>query len=114
MIIHEKKGVQPIASSLSFKCDQCGFEEASDKGLKQHNRMKNRISQVDGNNSESNDYKSLSEENSDIYKDCFKRFDSYKTDAIDEDFFKASSTIVECPSCAKYSKQLKNVTSTYS
>ena len=66
--------------------------------------MKHRISQVDGNNSESNDCNSLSEENSDIYKDCFKRFDSYKTDAIDEDFFKASSTIVECPSCDKIFK----------
>ena len=67
--------------------------------------MKHRISQVDGNDSESDDYcNSLSEKNSDIDKDCFKRFDSDKTDAIDEDFFKACSTIVECHSCDKIFK----------
>ena len=51
----ENEDVHPIISSLSFKCDQCGFKGASDKGIKQHNRTKHRISQVDGNNSESDD-----------------------------------------------------------
>ena len=33
---------------LSFKCDQCEYTNATEKGLSQHKRMKHRISQVDG------------------------------------------------------------------
>ena len=36
-------------SNLAFKCDQCTYTNATDKGLSQHIRMKHRISQVDGN-----------------------------------------------------------------
>ena len=32
-----------------FKCDQCAYTNATEKGLSQHIRMKHRISQVDGN-----------------------------------------------------------------
>ena len=47
--------------------------------------MKHRISQAYGNNSECVDCISLSKENSEIDKDCFKRFDSDKTDSIEEE-----------------------------
>ena len=33
----------------TFKCDQCAYTNATEKGLSQHIRMKHRISQVDGN-----------------------------------------------------------------
>ena len=33
---------------LSFKCDQCEYTNATEKGLGQHKRMKHRISQIDG------------------------------------------------------------------
>ena len=32
----------------TFKCDQCVYTNLTEKGLKQHTRMKHRISQVDG------------------------------------------------------------------
>ena len=35
-------------SSLQFKCDQCDYMNISEKGLRQHIRMKHRISQLDG------------------------------------------------------------------
>ena len=35
-------------SGVQFKCDQCDYESASDKGVRQHTRMKHRISQLDG------------------------------------------------------------------
>ena len=63
---------------------------------------------MDGNNHESDDCNSLSEENSEIDKECFKRFGSVKADAIDEDFLKACrhwrSASVECNSCDKIFK----------
>ena len=36
------------ASGIQFKCDQCSYETASDKGVRQYIRMKHRISQLDG------------------------------------------------------------------
>ena len=36
------------ASYLCFKCDQCNYTNATEKGLSQHKRMKHRISQMDG------------------------------------------------------------------
>ena len=33
---------------LRFKCDQCDYDSISEKGLRQHVRMKHRISQEDG------------------------------------------------------------------
>ena len=33
---------------LNFKCDQCDYNSISEKGLRQHVRMKHRISQIDG------------------------------------------------------------------
>ena len=91
-------------SRSSFKCDQCGYEGGSDKRLKQHDRIRHKISKVDGSNNESDDGTFLSEQMSEIDQDCFKSFDSDKTDPIDEDFFKSCSIIVECPSCDKIFK----------
>ena len=36
-------------TSLTFKCDQCAYTNPTEKGLRQHTRMKHRISQLDGN-----------------------------------------------------------------
>ena len=36
-------------SCLNFKCDQCDYTNATERGLSQHQRMKHRISQLDGN-----------------------------------------------------------------
>ena len=33
---------------IGFECEQCGYTSISDKELKQHIRMKHRISQIDG------------------------------------------------------------------
>ena len=33
---------------LLFKCDQCEYTNAMEKGLRQHKRMKHRISKIDG------------------------------------------------------------------
>ena len=35
-------------SSLVFECDQCSYTNESENGLKQHQRMKHKISQIDG------------------------------------------------------------------
>jgi hypothetical protein len=35
-------------STISFKCDQCNFVSASEKGVKMHTRLKPRNSQLDG------------------------------------------------------------------
>ena len=88
----ENEDVYLITYSLSFKCDQCSFEGVSEKRLKQHNRMKHRISQMDKSNSD--DCNCLTEENSETDKISFKKVNSNKTDAIDEDFFKDCYTIV--------------------
>ena len=47
---HESSNVAetPVLSTLPFKCDQCEFVGASEKGVKQHTRLKHRISQLDG------------------------------------------------------------------
>ena len=37
-------------SSQKFKCDQCDYSNISEKSLRQHTKMKHRISQVDGMN----------------------------------------------------------------
>ena len=37
-----------VASCIQFKCDQGSYESASDKGVRQHIRMKHKISQLDG------------------------------------------------------------------
>ena len=39
-------------TSPDFKCDQCDYSNISEKGLRQHKRMKHRISQLDGMNDE--------------------------------------------------------------
>ena len=59
----ETQDSEPISSNLSFQRDQCDFTGASDKGLKQHTRMKHRISQVNGNDSDSDDCSELIERN---------------------------------------------------
>ena len=51
--------IQQRPPLLSFKCDQYDFVGASDKGLKQHTRMKHQISQVDGNDSDLEECNSL-------------------------------------------------------
>ena len=40
-----EKSIRPL---ISFKCDQCDFLGVSEKGVKQHKRIKHRISQLDG------------------------------------------------------------------
>ena len=47
---HTVKAAEKTVLTLSFKCDQSSFEGASEKGLKQHTRLKHRISQLDGHN----------------------------------------------------------------
>ena len=39
-------------TSPDLKCDQCDYGNTSEKGIRQHTRMKHRISQVDGMNDE--------------------------------------------------------------
>ena len=38
--------LQQESTTLAFKCEQCEYASSSDRGLKQHARMKHRISQV--------------------------------------------------------------------
>ena len=45
-----EKTVTVQCSSLGFECDQCSYTNESDKGLKQHQRMKHKIYQTDGAN----------------------------------------------------------------
>ena len=35
---------------LQYKCDECSYENISEKGLKQHKKMKHKITQTDGAN----------------------------------------------------------------
>ena len=42
------KTAENTTLTLVFKCDQCNYEGASEKGVKQHSRLKHRISQLDG------------------------------------------------------------------
>ena len=79
--------VQQSPPLLSFKCDQCDFVGASDKGLKQHTRMKHQISQVDGNDSDLEDR----DINDLIDTECMQRFEQ----------------ITECASCSKIFKTAK-------
>ena len=65
---HKKVEHQNVEPFLSFQCHQCSFNGASYKGLKQHTRIKHRIFQLDGNNSESDEYENKSEE---IDLECF-------------------------------------------
>ena len=51
--------VEPVQVTVSFQCDQCEFNGVSDKGLKQHTRMKYKVTQVDGNTTESEDEDSI-------------------------------------------------------
>ena len=37
-----------VSSNVRFECDECIYTNDSEKGLKQHKRMKHRISQIDG------------------------------------------------------------------
>ena len=37
-----------VNSIIRFECDECRYTNDSEKGLKQHKRMKHRISQIDG------------------------------------------------------------------
>ena len=85
--------VQQCPAFLYFKCDQCDFVGASDKGLKQHTRMKHRISQVDGNDSDLEESNSLQDRdiNDLIDTECMKRFEQ----------------ITECASCSKIFKTAK-------
>ena len=39
---------QQESTKLALKCEQCDYTSTSEKGLRQHTRMKHRISQVDG------------------------------------------------------------------
>ena len=79
--------VQQSPPLLSFKCDQCDFVGASDKGLKQHTRMKHRISQVDGNDSE--------------LEECNHLPDKDINDLIDKECLNRCEQITQCASCNK-------------
>ena len=64
---------QNVEPNLSFQCHQCSFKGASDKGLKQHTRVKHRITQLDGKVSESDECESLLHKNKseEIDIECF-------------------------------------------
>ena len=36
------------SQAAKYKCDQCSFQGASDKGVKQHTKIKHKIPQPDG------------------------------------------------------------------
>ena len=48
-VVSERSGGD---TSSDLKCDQCDYSNISEKGLRQHTRIKHRISQVDGMNDE--------------------------------------------------------------
>jgi hypothetical protein len=70
--------------TIQFKCDQCSYSNTTDKGLRQHIRMKHRISQLDGiddsfvkedvgiqtNGNVKIDYEPVDHEESNIAKQC--------------------------------------------
>ena len=39
---------ESLPTSSEFNCDQCDYQNSTEKGLRQHTRMKHKISQVDG------------------------------------------------------------------
>ena len=43
-----EKTFENVPICLEFSCDLCNYKNATEKGLRQHTRMKHRISQVDG------------------------------------------------------------------
>ena len=74
--------IEPISKTSSFKCDKCDFLGVSEKGLKQHTRMKHKIPQVDGNTTESDDEDSIQ--------------NKVKSETIDEQYFKMLGTSDKC------------------
>ena len=77
--------IEPIPEASSFKCDKCDFLGVSEKGLKQHTRIKHKIPQVDGNTTESEDEGSIQ--------------NKVKSETIDEECFKMLGTSDKCFSC---------------
>ena len=45
-----EKGVTVKTTHLQYKCDECSYLNISEKGLKQHKKMKHKIPQTDGAN----------------------------------------------------------------
>ena len=43
----ETKNTVLAKNSIVFECEECSYRNDSEKGLKQHKRMKHRISQTD-------------------------------------------------------------------
>ena len=81
VMAHVPEESEPLESSLAFKCDQCTFTSLSDKGLKTHIRMKHRLSQLDGHesDSESDDSNSIPEIKREVIdKECFEDFGTAK------------------------------------
>ena len=83
-LVHD---VEPAQVTVSFQCDQCEFNGVSDKGLKQHTRMKHKVTQVDGNTTESEDDDSIPFET--------------KIESINEECFKALGKSETCVVCNK-------------
>ena len=78
------KDARPTPILLSFQCDQCNFIGASDKGLRQHTRMSHRISQLDGNNSDSDD------------SDIDSLLEMVKSEPINKECFQVLGTSKQC------------------
>ena len=73
--------IQPIQVTVAFQCDQCNFKGVSDKGLKQHTRIKHKITQVDGNTTEPEDenFIPIKTKSETINEECFKALGASKT-----------------------------------
>lgn len=76
---------EAIPTKVSFQCDQCKFCGISEKGLKQHTRMKHKVNQVDGNSTESED--------EDIIHD---KFDNEPIIKVNFDAFGRSNKCISC------------------
>ena len=97
--VHKKvttQVVQPIPITKSFKCDQCEYETASDRGLKQHKRVKHKISQLD--------------ENTSNLDECGPLLGESKCEAINKEYFEASGTtkvwVISCENVFKTEQKL--------
>ena len=84
-------------TSPDLKCDQCDYSTISEKGLRQHTKMKHRISQVDGMNDKEestedskivtvdkiNQFCPLGTENHPLFSSQAKEFNFWKERAAD-------------------------------
>ena len=78
---------EPIPTKVAFQCDHCDFLGISEKGLKQHTRIKHKVTQVDGNSTESEDEDSVQ--------------DRFKSEPIIKENFEAFGRSDKCISCGE-------------